>query len=104
MSSKRLSSYAREFCHGHASLIAHYLRALERNLDCTISAPFVCHDELESYVSKPVLKFVLHASGDHDVGTRLSDNLHSLKTVLRTLDINDDPYVISLCRKRAILS
>ncbi|KAF9553265.1 P-loop containing nucleoside triphosphate hydrolase protein [Agrocybe pediades] len=65
---------------------------IESNLDSTIRAPRRNRAELAKYVHRPIFKHLLYNPPDEDFST----NLASLSAVIQTLNIENDPYVISL--------
>src|SRR6267154_4984867 len=66
-------------------------RQLESNLDSTICAPLLFRGELEGFVHRPQVKFVEYAE---PACTPPSRSLQSLKEVVASLDIEEDPWVI----------
>jgi len=68
-------------------------RKIESNLDSTIRAPRRNREELAKYVHRPIFRHVMYNSPDENF---FSTNLASLSTVIQALDIEKDPYVISL--------
>lgn len=71
--------------------------AIEGNLDCVIRAPQLHRSELARYVHRPVFRHIKYSPSNDNFST----NLASLSAMIKTLDINDDPYVIDLKRKLA---
>ncbi|KAJ7158709.1 hypothetical protein C8R46DRAFT_1002374 [Mycena filopes] len=72
-------------------------RAIENNLDSTICAPRRQREELSQYVHRPVFKHALYRP-DFDP---FSTNLATFTFALKQLNIENDPYVISLRKKLA---
>ncbi|KAF8838264.1 P-loop containing nucleoside triphosphate hydrolase protein [Paxillus ammoniavirescens] len=72
-------------------------RTLEMNLDSVIRSPRQNRDELEAHVHRPVFKHVLYDPPPPYATCHLaSKNLQALKRVVDSMDINQDPYVLSL--------
>lgn len=69
-------------------------RQLEHNLDATICAPLLFREELEGFVHRPQFKHIMYAKPNYFVDTPTSSSLQSLKKVVASLDINEDPWVI----------
>jgi endoribonuclease Dicer len=57
-------------------------RQLEQNLDSTICAPLLFRGELEGFLHRPQFKHVIYAG---------------LETIVNSLNIEEDPRVLSLC-------
>jgi endoribonuclease Dicer len=71
------------------------VRQLELNLDATIRAPLLFRGELEGFVHRPKFKHVIYAAPSYLlVGTPPSSSLRSLKEVVASLNIEEDPWVI----------
>ncbi|KAI5895582.1 P-loop containing nucleoside triphosphate hydrolase protein [Schizophyllum commune H4-8] len=78
-------------------------RTIESNLDATICAPVVHRKELLSHVHRPTFKHVMYTPpGEWD--RPFSTNLASLQAVVKSVDINRDPAVISLRQKLPTLA
>ncbi|KAI4526765.1 P-loop containing nucleoside triphosphate hydrolase protein [Schizophyllum commune Loenen D] len=78
-------------------------RTIESNLDATICAPVVHRRELLSHVHRPTFKHVMYeppSGWDRPFST----NLASLQAVVKSVDINRDPTVISLRQKLPTLA
>jgi endoribonuclease Dicer len=72
-------------------------RQLEQNLDSTICAPLQYREELEGFSHRPQFKHAIYAEPEYRlVGTPPSTNLQSLETVVNSLNIEEDPRVLSL--------
>ncbi|KIJ59660.1 hypothetical protein HYDPIDRAFT_118283 [Hydnomerulius pinastri MD-312] len=72
-------------------------RTLEMNLDSVIRSPRQNRGELAAHVHRPVFKHVLYdPSPPYNTCHLISKNLSALKTVNDAMDIEKDPYVISL--------
>lgn len=69
---------------------------IERNLNSVVMAPRSTRDELLQHVYRPTFKRVFYPPLDFSAS---SPNIDALARVMRTLDINDDPFVISLRKK-----
>ncbi|KAI0087899.1 P-loop containing nucleoside triphosphate hydrolase protein [Irpex rosettiformis] len=68
---------------------------LEANLDCVIRSSRLNRDELSTFVHRPVFKHALYQTITY--GDILpSRNIAALESLLERLDIEDDPYVVSL--------
>ncbi|KAF8628764.1 hypothetical protein AX15_003737 [Amanita polypyramis BW_CC] len=67
-------------------------RIIESNLDSTIRAPVIHRAELANFVHRPVFNHLTYP--DHEPG--FSTNLATLEALANNLDIEKDPYVISL--------
>ncbi|CAK5269354.1 unnamed protein product [Mycena citricolor] len=72
--------------------VAQSLRLIEHNLRSTVCAPRENKEELARHVYRPVFKHVLY----HYVPDNFSTNLAAFDTVYDAMDIENDPYVISL--------
>ncbi|KAF8206369.1 hypothetical protein K438DRAFT_1578044 [Mycena galopus ATCC 62051] len=72
-------------------------RTIERNLDSTICAPRRERAELEAFTHKPTFKSVEYRA---DLSP-FSTNLASFNFILKSLDIEKDPYVVGLRRNLA---
>ena len=76
-------------------------RQIERNLDATVCTPLQSQSELQGFVHRPKFKHVVYAQPTYMlVGTPPSSNLRSLKRVVASLKIEEDPWVID---RRAML-
>ncbi|KDR84248.1 hypothetical protein GALMADRAFT_133594 [Galerina marginata CBS 339.88] len=71
---------------------------IESNLDSTIRAPLRHRSELAEYVHRPIFKHVMFYPPD-EASAFFSTNLACLSSIISTLDIENDPYVISLRRQ-----
>ena len=72
-------------------------RKLELNLDSIICAPLLFRRELEGFVHRPHFKHVIYAEPEYLLkGKPPSRNLQSLKFVVASLNIEEDPWVLSL--------
>lgn len=70
---------------------------LEFNLDSTICAPLQFRQELEGFVHRPRFNTVIYASPKYFLeGTPPSRNLQSLAVVINSLNIEEDPRVLTL--------
>ncbi|KAH9978359.1 P-loop containing nucleoside triphosphate hydrolase protein [Russula compacta] len=70
-------------------------RQLEHNLDATICAPLLFREELEGFVHRPQFKHITYAEPNYLlVGAPPSNSLQSLKEVVVSLNIDEDPWVI----------
>ncbi|EIN12944.1 P-loop containing nucleoside triphosphate hydrolase protein [Punctularia strigosozonata HHB-11173 SS5] len=69
---------------------------IEANLDSTIRAPRIFREELAAHVHRPTFKHVLYPLPTEDYGRPSSRNAQALNAVVASLDIGQDPYVISL--------
>jgi len=70
-------------------------RQIERNLDATVCAPLRFRSELEGFVHRPLFKHIIYAEPTYPlVGTPPSSSLRSLKDVVASLNIEEDPWVI----------
>ncbi|KAH9889955.1 P-loop containing nucleoside triphosphate hydrolase protein [Cubamyces lactineus] len=78
-------------------------RELEKNLDSTIRSSRVNRDELAQHVHRPEFKHVLYASPTHAWDGLPSPNYQALKAVVDAMNINEDPYVVSLRSRLARL-
>ncbi|KAI0697912.1 P-loop containing nucleoside triphosphate hydrolase protein [Cytidiella melzeri] len=70
-------------------------RTIEANLDCVIRSSRLNREELATFVHRPIFRHILYQPVDYD-DTVPSRNLLALRGVLEHLDIEDDPYVVSL--------
>ncbi|KAK0193303.1 hypothetical protein F5146DRAFT_1133975 [Armillaria mellea] len=75
--------------------VAKAFSKIEGNLDSVIRTPRRNREELEKHVHRPVFKHVRYDSPDDPP---FSTNLESLRQVVATLNIDNDPYIISLRR------
>ena len=78
-----------------------FIRTLEENLDSVIRSPRLHRDDLEAHVHRPEFRHVLY-----DVSSTCSlasENFQALKRVAESMDIQRDPYVLSLREKLAKL-
>jgi endoribonuclease Dicer len=72
-------------------------RQLELNLDSIIRAPLLFRGELEGFVHRPHFKHVIYAEPEYLLeGTPPSRSLQSLKSVVASLNIEEDPWVLNL--------
>ncbi|KAI0662184.1 P-loop containing nucleoside triphosphate hydrolase protein [Cubamyces menziesii] len=71
-------------------------RELEKNLDSTIRSSRVNREELAQHVHRPEFKHVLYAAPVHAGDGLPSSNCQALKAVVDRMNINEDPYVVSL--------
>ncbi|KAI0074129.1 P-loop containing nucleoside triphosphate hydrolase protein [Panus rudis PR-1116 ss-1] len=76
-------------------------RTIESNLDCVIRSSRYNREELAQYVHRPVFKRVLYPlpeayAYDEISWSGPSRNIIALNEVIRSLNIDEDPYVISL--------
>ncbi|KAI0324399.1 P-loop containing nucleoside triphosphate hydrolase protein [Cubamyces sp. BRFM 1775] len=78
-------------------------RELEKNLDSTIRSSRVNREELAQHVHRPEFKHVLYASPIHAWDGLPSANYQALKAVVDAMNINEDPYVVSLRSRLARL-
>ncbi|KAH7885585.1 hypothetical protein F5I97DRAFT_2034434 [Phlebopus sp. FC_14] len=86
---------------GHAAMA---FRTLELNLDSVIRSPRDNRDELAAHVHRPVFKHVTFDSPPSwEICHLASQNLQALKSVTVTMNIEQDPYVISLRNQLAKL-
>ena len=69
-------------------------RQLEFNLDSAICAPLLFRGELEGFVHRPVFKHITYREPEYLFGTPPSSSLQSLKEVVASLNIEEDPWVI----------
>ncbi|TFY79805.1 hypothetical protein EWM64_g4204 [Hericium alpestre] len=70
---------------------------IESNLDSVIRAPLLYREELAGFVHRPEFRHVIYAHPPYYYdGTPPSRNLVSLKQVVESLEIEEDPYVLSL--------
>ena len=67
-------------------------RAIESNLDSIIRSPRRHRSELALYVHRPVFRHIMYSQPEDPFST----NLASLISIINTLDIEQDPYVINL--------
>ncbi|KAJ3510188.1 hypothetical protein NLJ89_g4818 [Agrocybe chaxingu] len=67
-------------------------KTIESNLDSTIRAPRRNREELAQYVHRPIFKHVMYIRSEDAFST----NLAALSAVLKTMNIENDPYVKSL--------
>ncbi|THH18353.1 hypothetical protein EW146_g2613 [Bondarzewia mesenterica] len=75
-------------------------RTLEANLDSTIRAPLRFREELSGFVHRPEFKHTIYAAPTYNmIGPAPSRNLVSLQSVVSSLNIEDDPYALSLREK-----
>ena len=72
-------------------------RKLEANLDSIICAPLLFREDLKRCVHRPRFKRVIYAEPEYLLkGTPPSRSLESLKSVVDSLDIEEDPSVLNL--------
>ena len=70
-------------------------RQIERNLDATVCTPLQSRIELEGFVHRPEFKHVIYAQPTYMlVGRPPSSSLRSLQSVVASLKIEEDPWVI----------
>ncbi|KAH9914351.1 uncharacterized protein B0H18DRAFT_1087835 [Fomitopsis serialis] len=69
---------------------------IERNLDSTICSSHTHQEELDQCVHRPDPTRILYHSPSYDWDTLPSQNILSLRTVVDSLDIENDPHVKSL--------
>ncbi|KAI9509470.1 P-loop containing nucleoside triphosphate hydrolase protein [Russula earlei] len=74
-------------------------RKLEHNLDSTICAPLLFRKELEGFVHRPRVEYVIYAGPEYRLidtlpSTPPSSSLRSLKKVVASMNIEEDPWVI----------
>ncbi|KAF9234154.1 hypothetical protein BU15DRAFT_90083 [Melanogaster broomeanus] len=79
--------------------------ALEMNLDSVIRSPRHNRDELEAHVHRPVFKHVLYdPPPPYSTCHLASKNFQALENVADSMNIEQDPYVLSLRNQLAKLS
>ncbi|KDQ50543.1 hypothetical protein JAAARDRAFT_582899 [Jaapia argillacea MUCL 33604] len=82
-------------------------QAIESNLDSVIRAPKQNRRELASFVHRPVFKHVMYDISPYYFYRTPKElpsvNLQALESVLETMDIEEDPYVLSLRSRLASL-
>ncbi|KAK7677717.1 hypothetical protein QCA50_019269 [Cerrena zonata] len=87
--------------------VAKAFRELEANLDCVILSSRANRDELAQHVHRPIFKQILWEypsfSYEEIPWSGPAANVIALNTVYQSLDINEDPYVISLRKQLAKL-
>ena len=72
-------------------------RQLELNLDSVVCAPLLFRGELEGFVHRPHFKHVIYAEPEYLLeGIPPSRSLQSLKFVVASLNIEEDPWVLNL--------
>ncbi|KAH7909570.1 hypothetical protein BJ138DRAFT_1154965 [Hygrophoropsis aurantiaca] len=76
-------------------------RTLEANLDSVIRSPRQNKAELTSFVHRPIFRHVLYTPPSWFEKVPTSRNLRALKAVVEQMNIEEDPYVISLRGKLA---
>ncbi|KAG1732456.1 uncharacterized protein EDB91DRAFT_1152051 [Suillus paluster] len=76
-------------------------RTLEANLDCVIRSPRINRGELLTHVHRPVFRHVRYDTPQYLDRNYTSKNLSSVRAVLATMNIEEDPYVIQLRRALA---
>ena len=69
-------------------------RKIEKNLDSIILAPYLTRPELLQHVHRPTFKHILHEPADYVNAT--SHNVAALHRVVESLNIMDDPTVMSM--------
>lgn len=74
---------------------------LETNLDSIVRSSRIHRDELAQYVHRPIFKHVLYDPPPYWYDTLPSYNLFSLKTLVDSLNIENDPSVRTLREKLA---
>ena len=67
-------------------------RTIESNLDSIIRSPRRHRSELALFVHRPVFRHIMYSQPEF----LFSTNLASIDSIISTLDIEDDPYVINL--------
>ena len=67
-------------------------RTIESNLDSIIRSPRRHRSELALFVHRPVFRHIMYSQSEY----LFSTNLASLLSIINTLDIEQDPYVINL--------
>jgi hypothetical protein len=90
----------------HSPLPLLSFRTIESNLDAKICTPQYSRAELTKFVHRPLFKHAAYFSSSSPVSTinldpPFSTNLASLRTVIQSLDIEQDPKVVSLRRQLA---
>ena len=74
---------------------AYIHRSIETNLDCVIRSSRLNRDELSTFVHRPVFKHIIYQPVEY--GEVLpSHNLVALQGLFQHMNIEDDPYVVSL--------
>ncbi|KAF8876387.1 hypothetical protein BD779DRAFT_1677791 [Infundibulicybe gibba] len=73
---------------------------IEGNLNCIIRTPRQNREELARFVHRPVFMHAVYAPPDPD-NPPFSTNLAALDHLISTMDIEKDPYVISLRKQLA---
>ncbi|KAF5374334.1 hypothetical protein D9758_004670 [Tetrapyrgos nigripes] len=73
---------------------------IERNMDSFIRTPRIHRDELGEFVHRPVFKHMLYDPPDK-FNPQFSTNLAALADVVKTMNIENDPYVRSLRQQLA---
>ncbi|KAH6911557.1 hypothetical protein BKA70DRAFT_1185253 [Coprinopsis sp. MPI-PUGE-AT-0042] len=68
-------------------------KTIEGNLDASICTPRYHRNELAQYVHRPIFK---HAPYSTSASESFSTNLATLSATIKTLNIENDPYVIAL--------
>ena len=86
------------FCFGGSCWVCSiWDRQLGLNLDSIICAPLLFRAELEGFVHRPDFKHVIYAEPEYLLeGTPPSRSLQSLKSVVASLNIEEDPSVLNL--------
>ncbi|KAJ6619807.1 hypothetical protein B0H10DRAFT_2025133 [Mycena sp. CBHHK59/15] len=77
--------------------VASAFRTIEKNLDSVIRSPRRQREELAQFVHRPVFKHVLYRPDPEPFST----NLAAFDFVLQSLDIDQDPWVVSTRKKLA---
>ena len=67
-------------------------RTIESNLDSIIRSPHRHRSELASFVHRPIFRHIMYSQPESPFST----NLASLFSIINTLDVEQDPYVIDL--------
>lgn len=82
--------------------VARAFQTLERNLDSIIHTPRLSRTELAEFVHRPTFRHAMYSGWKVQP---FSTNLAAVFSIIQTLKIDDDPYVISLREQlsRAIL-
>lgn len=70
---------------------------LEKNLDSTIRSPQKHRDELLNYVHRPTFRHVLYFRAEpYEKSHLASPNIQALTRVIESMNIEQDPYVLTL--------
>lgn len=85
-------------------VLMNHVRTLEMNLDSVIRSPRQHRDQLEAYVHRPEFRHVLYSvQWKYNTCHLASRNFQALQQVAESMDIQRDPYVLSLREKLARL-